>query len=137
MSTLTMKAVAAYFDSKDLKYTYNDEKNFIRLGMNIDIKGSMEILLIFDDDRTMALKSYNYLSFPEDKKQLMYAVCSKVNADYRWVKFYVDESDNTITVEDDAVLDISSAGDEAFELCLRMFDIGQKAYTTFMKALLA
>ncbi len=61
-----------------------------------------------------------------------YKLLNAENAKYRWIKFYVDD-DNDIRAEMDAVLDLDTAGDECFELMLRMCDIVDDAYVEIQK----
>ncbi len=131
-----MKIVCTYLDSKGIRYTPNEEKSTIKTGFKAENKQGIELLLIFDDSNdSMAIRSFEYVSFPANKIEKMYEVCSKMNKQYRWIKFYVDENDNTITLGDDAVIQLDTAGDEAWELIVRMVSIGDEAYPEFMKAL--
>ena len=59
-------------------------------------------------------------------------LCNEMNNTWRWVKFYIDR-DGDIRVQDDAVIDLSSVGDECDELVSRMVDIIDKAYPDFMR----
>lgn len=133
--SMTLKMVAAYLDSKQFHYRVEEERDIIRLGIGgLDNKGNLDIVLSFDDnDRTLGVRSFNYVTFPPAKKPTMYEVCSKMNDEYRWVKFYVDESDNTVTLADDAVVQLDSCGEEVFELIMRMAGIADGAYPNFMK----
>ena len=64
-------------------------------------------------------------------------LCSQMNKRYSWVKFYVDDEDNTVTLADDAVVDPSTCGDEAYGLMFRMMLICDDAYPEFMRTLYA
>ena len=65
----------------------------------------------------------------------MYEVCSKLNNEFRWIKFYVDERDNTITLADDAIVQLDTCGEEIWEIMVRLSDIADDAYPTIMKAI--
>lgn len=132
-----MKMAAAFFTAQKIKFDADEQRNVIRTGFNAHNKDHVEVLLIFDGDTTMGLRSFNYVKFPEEKKAAMYQLCSEMNKQYRWVKFYVDEQDNTITLSDDAVIQVETAGEESFELMMRLIGIADQAYPTFMKALWA
>lgn len=73
---------------------------------------------------------------PNDKYADVLLVCNSLNAQYKWVKFYIDK-DNDIAFEDDAILSIESAADETFELLLRMINIFKDVKPSFMKAIYA
>jgi len=131
-----MQMVCTYLDSKGVRYSPNEEKSTIKTGFKAENKQGIELLLIFDDNNeSMAIRSFDYVSFPANKIDTMYKVCSQMNKQFRWVKFYVDENDNTVTLSEDAVIQLDTAGAEAWELIVRMVSIGDDAYPEFMKAL--
>lgn len=134
-----LRMTAAYFDSKGFKYQIEEDRDVMRISFGkLDNKDGLKILVFFDEDnRTVAIRSFDYVSFPESKIGNMYALCSKMNKNFRWVKFYVDEEDNTITISDDAVVMLDSVGDELYELVMRMTSIADTAYPEFMKAVWA
>lgn len=131
----SMKLTMAYFDSKGIPYRANEEKNVLEIGQILENKGPFHVLIFFDDDEHITVHSADFCKFPAEKKDIMYKTCSLVNSNYRWIKFYVDEEDNTITLEDDAVVQQDSCAEEVFELICHMMNIAEKSYPTFMKAL--
>ena len=134
----TMQLTMAYFDSKGLKYGTDEKRNVIETGFPLENKGSIRIKIFFDDDdRTVGIRSFDYCAFPDEKKPAMYKACSLANDNYRWIKFSVDEDDNTITLADDAVVQLDSCAEEILELMVRMVHIAGEAYPSFMKALWA
>lgn len=132
--------VKKYFESQGLKYRElpDDNNVVLRVGFNGKNKPELEALLFINEEgHNVALRSFNYCSVPEEKKNAIYKVCSDMNHQFRWVKFYVDEKDNTVSVEDDAILAEENAGDECMELCIRMIKICDDAYPAFMRAIYA
>lgn len=92
---------------------------------------------IFSGDDGEYLSLYYCLeNVPEDKLADILIVCNELNSKYKWVKFYID-SDNDIMLEDDAILSYENAGNEAFELLIRMIDILKETKPVFMKAIYA
>ena len=135
---MTFKVAKAYFDAQGLKNQVIKEDSVLRVGFNADNKDQIEVIVIFDEnDRTVALRSFHYVKYPDAKLDAMYRVCSQLNNSFRWVKFYVNEEDNSITMADDAVVQIESCGEEISELVLRMVSIGDDAYPKFMQAIYA
>ncbi len=134
--TKTLDNIKSYFKANDLKYLEVKEGEVIRVNFSgLENAGSVEILVITDDnDRTIGLRSFNLLKVKDELKPKMYKVCSDLNHKFRWVKFYVDDSDNTVTAESDAVTQAESAGEEAFELVMRMTGIIDEAYDELMRA---
>ena len=133
--------IKQYFDTEDLNYREsvdNDGDVCLRLSFSAKNKPSVEVLLILDEEqKTLSLRSFDFCSVTEDKKQGIYKLCSDMNHKFKWVKFYLDENDNTVTLEDDAILAPENAGAEAMELMLRMVAIADTAYPFFMKYLWA
>ena len=58
-----------------------------------------------------------------------------MNNRFNWVKFFVDESDSTITLSDDAVIQLDSCGEEIIKLIQFMTLVADEAYPEFMKAI--
>ena len=134
-----LQIAVAYLQSQDIKCKVLDRGDAFRVGFSgFKNLQNMEIIVIFDDNnRTMGLRSYSYMKVPEGKLPQIYAVCSKMNQEFRWVKFYVDDKDSTVTLADDAVIDASNCGPEIYELIMRMAGIADDAYPEFMKAVWA
>jgi hypothetical protein len=135
---MALKMTAAYLDSKSLKYTVYEDDRRIRISYLVDNKGSLEVIVIFDEDEgSVALRSFDFCKVPEAKTAAIYEMCSKMNKEYRWIKFFLDERDNTITLAEDAVIQLDSCGEEILDLINRMVRIGDDAYPAFMKAIWA
>lgn len=133
----TAKVAVSYLESKEFhcKLSEKDER-LVRLSFKADNKESIDVLLVFDEDEhSVSCKCFNICKFAADKKEAMYKVCNEVNAQYRWLKFYVDESDNTITAQMDAVIQVESCGPECYEIVGRSVSIVDEAYPKFMKAI--
>lgn len=139
MANMAAKVVGAYFDAKGVKYEVIDEDGAVlKLGFSMDNRDGIRLIVRFDgDSEGVSVKAYDLAKFQEDKKQKMFEVCNKLNAQYRWVKFYVDESDNTITVEEDAVIQLDSCGEEVYQCCYQVVAIADEAYPEIMRAIFA
>ncbi|MBQ9736705.1 MAG: YbjN domain-containing protein [Clostridia bacterium] len=77
-----------------------------------------------------------YENVPEDKMADAIFLANELNTKWKWVKFYVD-GDRDLMLQDDAILSVDTAADEAFELLLRMLNIGKDSKPSIMKALYA
>ncbi len=77
-----------------------------------------------------------YERAPDEKFADVLFVCNELNAQYKWVTFYLAK-DNSIVLHDDAILSIESAADEAFELLVRILKIGDEVKPRLMKAIYA
>lgn len=105
------------------------------MGFRTNNFDAIKIYMIFDkegDNFVVSFKTPNLCKFPAEKTELMYEVCSQMNRQYRWVKFYVDE--NTITCQDDAMIQLETAGNECLNLVERMLLICDRVYPELMKA---
>ena len=77
-----------------------------------------------------------YERVPEDKIANVIFTCNELNAEYKWVTFYVDK-DNDLVIHDDAILSVESAAEEAFELLVRMLKVTDDLRPRIMKAIYA
>lgn len=127
------EGVIEFFKAKNLNFipSRSDEKVDI---LDFPWEGrSLKCIFTGDDGEYLSL--FYYLeSAPEDKYADVLMVCNEMNAKYKWVKFYID-SDNDITLQDDAILNVNNAGDETLELIVRMIDILNNAKPIFMRAI--
>lgn len=132
----SMEVIKAQLDSEGLKYQEVDPGRAVRVGFShMPNAGAVGVIVFMDeDDASIALRSFNLVTLDDAVKPAMYKVCSDLNAQYRWMKFYVDEKDNTITVAADAVTQLDSVGEETMELVARMVRIIDEAYPTLMRA---
>lgn len=136
MGSMALKVTAAFFDSKGMKYEISDDGRAIITGFGLQNLEGVKITIIFDDnDRTVALRAFSILKIPDSKVNNMFAVVNALNQKFRWIKFIIDEEDNTIDAADDAVIQLDSCGDEVMELCLRFASIVDDAYPEIMASM--
>ncbi len=125
---------ARVMDAEGIKYTVRDERviNISYSGTNLP---SISIFAFFDKDGEPYVQFYSadILSFKGADLNKAYQVCNALNADYRWVKFYVD-NDSDICATLDATLDLVSSGEECVELLGRIVSIIDEAYPQIAKA---
>ena len=137
MANMAAKLTAAYMDSVNMKYDIvGDDGEAISAGFSLDNREPLRVIMHFDSDcESVKLVAYDLAKFPADRKDRMYKVCNDLNAKYRWIKFYVDEKDNTITAEDDAVIQIDSCAKETVQCCIQLVQIADEAYPEIQKAI--
>lgn len=137
------KAIAEihnYFESINWHHSVLKEKESIIAtgvgGLDNINSGNIEIYIDADDDgESIHIVSIDYIKFPKSKVAEILTGVNACNDHFRWVKFVADIEHGIIRLEDDAVLDMNSAGEEAKELVLRMASIADEAYPIFMKAI--
>ncbi len=120
MDNAAGKLFCAKLESKNLKYTVlEDDYSVIRLGFSLDNTDTDVYFFFGKKCEDMHILCRLNLKIPESKFEKMYKVCNNLNMRFRWLKFFVNEEKRVIQVEDDAVIQVESAADEAFELMVR------------------
>lgn len=127
-------------ESRELKYDYKgvsesgDEVLIIRFnGENLP---KIQVMFFFAENcQNVAVRCFDFVKIPENKVAKMMAVVNEQNNVYRYAKFCIDTSDNTIQMEMDAVFRGHDVGTICYELLMRCVNICDEAYPDFMKAL--
>lgn len=127
------RAFCAYMDANGIKYTVQKE-NFIKVLYRGDNLDSIPVFAIFDEDNDplVAFKCWDIANF-KNKEADALIVCNILNAEYRWVKFYLDK-DNDIVASIDAIIDLDTCGSECMALVRRVVNIVDDAYPRIAKA---
>lgn len=136
MAISMLNRFCKHMDDKGIKYRTVDER-CVRISYNGDNISSVVVHVIFDKDggHTVTFRDWEICSFKDDSKYAKgLIVCNAMNAQYRWVKFYLDD-DRDVVAQCDAVVDEDTVGKECMELVLRLVNIVDEAYPNFMKAL--
>ncbi|MBO4311781.1 MAG: YbjN domain-containing protein [Desulfovibrionaceae bacterium] len=102
-------------------YTLNDKPVSIRIAFNENGDGYVS-LYCFDLAKNI-----------KDTSKIIPA-CNEINAQYKWVKFYVDK-DNDLVASFNAKIDKETGADECLEILLRMCNIIKEAYPVLMKGI--
>ena len=135
---MAAKVVSEYFKSQGLKHDIRGDKGeVIFTGFNLESSGEHNILMFFSDDNSavqVVMPNVGNAAFPADKLPAMYELCSKLNKEYRWVKFYVDEESRNIRATDDGVIQLDSCGPECERLLIQLVRIVDQVYSRIMKA---
>lgn len=137
MSNKLANTFANALDSHELVYErLGDDDEIIRIGLPSEkTDGRYFFIECGDSESDIAIKAFNICKFPEDRVAAIYKTCSELNSKFRWVKYYVDESDHTVTVSCDAQVNFDTVEDIGLDLLLRVNHISDEAYGDFMKAL--
>ena len=99
-------------------------------------KGKVAKMFFCGDDGGYFSLYLVYEHVPEEKLADVIFLCNELNAQYKWVTFYVDK-DGDVVLHDDAILTASNAAEEAFELLVRTLKIGEDVKPAIMKAIYA
>ncbi len=123
-----------YLEQKNIKYDVIDD-DFISIKYHGKNAPSISIDFIFDNDgKSVAVRSFSIAKIPEEKYTAACVVCSELNNEYRWTKFYLD-ADNELAAAMDALIDPYTTGQECFALLLRNIRIIDEAYPNIMRML--
>ena len=116
-------------DELELKYTYggidqdNDEKVTIETTLE-DTDKSIEIFFYFSEDEELcSIRVWNLIDFDEENLAELYKICNDLNAGYKYCKFYVDESDYSISVDLDVILRSTDSADICSEALAHIYNI--------------
>ena len=122
-----------YMDANDIKYVEKKD-HVIKVTYTGDNLDSIPVFVIFDEDNDplVQFKCWDIANFKNNVGKAI-EICNSLNAEYRWVKFYVD-SDNDIIASIDAVLDINTCGSHCMTLVRRVVNIVDEAYPQIARA---
>lgn len=129
----TTRSFIATLEENDLAYEFvgkeYDDDEHVKLE-NEDENFAYTIHVYFDKDEDVAtVLIWNIIEFNEvDYADVLRAV-NNMNYSYKYTRFYIDESDNTVTCAMNIILhDNDSAGDIVLEGLLRAASILKSAY---------
>lgn len=127
-------AFMKYLDNHGVKYDDQNE-TIVSLSYKAENMDSVRVYVGFDSDgeNLVTFKSYSIGHVKDDKLSAALVACNAMNAQFRWIKFYIDD-DQDIACQCDALVDMESVGSECLQLVERMVGIMDDAYPEFMKA---
>ncbi len=137
--SLVADRFTSFMDEKGIRYDYFERTEKRNEAVKITYSGenaeSISVIFFFDDNnKSVNVKSFSIAKIPSNKLMDVYVILNELNAEYRWVKFFVD-SDNEVTVSGDALVDATSAGPECHEIMIRYINIIDEVYPRLMKVL--
>ena len=118
-----LRLFAQRLDREKLIYTKDESKKKITLSYNGDNFKSLKFVFLFDDDgESVAIRVWSIEEFTANQLSDAYEFCNRMNDNYRWLRFYVDE-DRELTAALDAVIPSDAVGDIGSELLHRAVSI--------------
>lgn len=95
----------------------------------LDNGQEITVVIAFDDSmENCAMYIWNLITFKDQDFSKVLRTVNSINAEYRFASFYVDESDNTVTVQADAIFRVYDVGEICHELLSRMINIVNDEY---------
>ena len=128
------KIFMKHLDHMDVGYEERDDYT-LKTYYNGENLKTIPIIVYFDEDGDpmVQFKCWDIANF-KGKEGKGLVACNKINNEYRWIKFSIDE-DADIVASCDAYIDIDTCADICSQLALRMGGIIDDAYPEFAKAM--
>lgn len=135
-ATPDYQATADFLDAlneKDIEYTFNgidsDGDENVTVHITTDEYGSATFQFYFSGGgRYLAARVWNVIDFDIDDRAAVLEICNKANYDYRFCCFYVDDTDNSVTMSVDACLPSSDSGSISADLLEVMHTLLKHVY---------
>ena len=123
-----------YCDRNGIVYTYQGinqttNREQVRTSWRGDNISSLTVNLFFDSDlEAVRLYAWNIIDYNSYNYSSLLEVVNNLNAQFFWVKFYCDTSDNSVTGEISIPVRTGNAGELAFDALSWMVSIIDDAY---------
>lgn len=130
---IALKMIKSYFDTNKLLYDDLNDDAGITVATRFDDGFSMRIFILVTDDDFVKIFCPNFIQFEPGKLQEMYMFAAKLCAEYRWIKFFINERESCIVLNDDAFVDIDTCGEEVKNCVFNMFGIGKQVHEIYDK----
>ena len=137
MANKAAEIAQKYFDGINFSYTVTGENGeALRAAFELKNRTDLDMMMIFDPtENSCAIRSFAIAKVPEGSGDKVYALCNRLNMQYRWAKFTLSESALTIVVADDLLLEEKTIGEEVFSHCMQVVRIIDEAYPEIMKTI--
>ncbi len=137
--SLVADRIKSFLEEKNIRFDYyerTEKRNeAVKVTYSGDNADSITVIFFFDENgKSVNVKSFTIAKIPSNKLMDVYVTLNEINAEYRWIKFYVDP-DNEITASGDVLVDPSTAGPECHEILIRYVNIIDEVYPRMMKVL--
>jgi hypothetical protein len=121
-----IEAFTAELDRKGVRYSANKEKKLVSITYDNDHYKNQAFTFFFDDDgASFYVRAYSIEQFTANQLSDAYEFCNRMNADYRWLTFYIDR-DNELTARADSIANLKTMGPRGYEIYQRFFRIVEK-----------
>ena len=126
-----------YLDNINMRHQTINDNCAIMLGNTEKIKG-VQFILYFKDIKDGPLQYaqiqvHKLCEFPEEKKEIIFRLCSELNKTYCGISFYVKEDINAITVNVRATATTELVAEDIYSEIISMVRCIDEAYPLIMK----
>ena len=134
--TAQYKSTQAFIEKLDevgLKYSLSspdeDGDELVKINNKDDNGFEYTIRLYFDEnEENCFIRVWNIIHYSDFYFSKVLRVCNSLNYKYRYLRFYADESDNTVTASIDLIFRDNDVGEIAMEAVVTTASILEKAY---------
>lgn len=123
-----------WMDANDISYILEGINNSDCEVVNVPNSSdgfTYEIHYFFDaSEENASLRVWNLISYSDSDYAKVLRVCNDLNVSYKYITFYCDTSDNTVTARMDTIFRSSDVGEIVGEATLRMVNILGDVYET-------
>ena len=116
----------SYLEQENIRYTYegvnDDGVERLRISYELDPFGSLDCVLLFQDNDEVDLRIWNIVTSAAGKEKTVDLV-NTLNASYKYVKFVFDENDSTVQGEADMLIDAEHSAPQIFDAMILMFSV--------------
>ncbi len=129
------QAFCDLMDAEEIEYTWygtdDEDDEVVILESSGDGIGDYDIYLYFYEDESsasMACRVWEVITYDPARFSEVVEACNTLNASWRYITFYADTNDNTVTVSFDVVTVGGSAAQTCYGMISRLVSILEKAY---------
>lgn len=129
----TTQSFLDYLDMKNVRYTWqgldSDDDEKIEVTYTGDNMETIRTVWYFDNNPVrVGVRVWNIINFSVKDYYYVLEAVNNVNADYRYIKFYVDTTDNTVTAKFDMPISATNAGELCYDILQRTINIVDDVY---------
>lgn len=129
----TTEDFLAAMDEEGIKYTFegtdSDKDEVVNVVYTSDVFGKATFKFYFDEDGSdVTVRVWNVIDYDASDRSAVLEACNQANYDYRYSRFYVDDTDNSVTMAYDAYLPVRNSGDTCLSILTMMRTILQVVY---------
>lgn len=123
----------AALDEEGIKYTFagtdSDNDELVTIENTSSVYGDVTFRFYFhEDEDDVSVRVWNVIDFAPADRDAVLEMCNQQNSAWRYVRFWVDDSDNSVTMAYDAYLPKRSPGDICVNIIYAMHNILEGAY---------
>ena len=124
-----------YMDANDIRYSYKgvdseSGEEEITVSWDGENMSTIRLHFFFDEDEDIcSIRVWNVIDFDPANLEAVVDLCDQMNHGYKFLTFYTDRDDNSVTASIDAILmDTDDCGKILFEYMYYMVSICDKVY---------